>query len=438
MAEPGAARSTTDLTADVEVQDVRRDRRVGAAKVVLSLAGMVVGPAAFGAVGLGSLGWIPGLAAVVFYLASALSLAATDRGPGERRLSRGRVTIEGDHLSLTQGSTPVSLPLSRLTGGWTERTARGHAAILSFADGRVAAIERGTEEEASALLVEAGAGAHARAVRMRGYREDSGGRKIAGFFLALFAPLILPLVASLPILIFIALAEGSIKPLLLFPTFLAGAAPFLMLTAWMWSKVKPTWIQIGTDGVVFPGFFRRQFVPHGAIVRATCETDGVLNVYKHIRIELRDGTTRKIPAASHEEALAMIDRIQAAQRVASGQERARLLESISRNGRTLSEWRSALGSLLARAGYRTAAHDLEEVLRIVEDPVAPREQRVGAALAARSHGGEAQGRIRIAAEACADPRLRVALEGAATGEIGDPELEALAAAGEARVQAVRG
>jgi hypothetical protein len=73
---------------------------------------------------------------------------------------------------------------------------------------------------------------------------------------------------------------------------------------------------------------------------------------------------------------------------------------------------------------RPAGHGIEEIMRIVEDATAPLEQRVAAALAARPNGGEAvQKRIRVAAEACVEPRLRVALEKASAGELEDEELE---------------
>lgn len=72
------------------------------------------------------------------------------------------------------------------------------------------------------------------------------------------------------------------------------------------------------------------------------------------------------------------------------------------------------------------------MLRIVEDGSALPEQRVAAALAARPHGGEAvERRIRVAAEASAEPKLRLALEKLSAGEDEDDLLEEIGA-GEAR------
>jgi len=61
---------------------------------------------------------------------------------------------------------------------------------------------------------------------------------------------------------------------------------------------------------------------------------------------------------------------------------------------------------------------------VLESTAAPRERRIGAALALRaaSHP-EARARIRAAAETSADEDLRVALEQAAKGEMDEQALE---------------
>lgn len=415
------------VTARLEVQDVRRERRNAALMVVAALAALVGAPWALGALGAASLGWLAGLVALGTYFWSALALASTDRGPGERHLMGGWITIEGDRLIAVERGIVSDLPLSGLRGGWTEWTSVGHAAVLSFADGRVVAVERPSEEEATALLAAAGAAAESRAVRMRSYREDAGGRKIAGFFLAFFALLFVPLVLAIPINLVVALLTWSAPPFQMALGFLVGNVPLAVLCGWLWSKVRPTWIQIGTDGVLLHGAFRDRFVPHAKIKRAVHTKGGVAGAYHFVRIDLEDGRSHRIPAANEGEAATLIHRLEAARSVAGTQDRARLLEIIARDGRPLPEWKRALATVMARAGYRTAGHDLEEMMRIVEDPAAPREQRIAAALAARPHGGDdAARRIRVAAGACAEPKLRVALESASSGEIDDALLEDLA------------
>lgn len=412
------------------MQNVRRDRSLARARVLGSLVAIVAVPWGLGWLGLSTPAVLGAIAALVAYLWSALSLAGTDRGPGERRLVDGAAKVDGDRLVVTTDRGETALPLSRLDGGWTEKTEWGHTAVLSFSDGKVVAVERESEEEAIAQLEAAGAGAQARAVRMRGYREDTSGRKIAGFLLAFFALLLLPIAVTAVVALVTTVASWSVKPLGVLMGILLGSSPLLGIVAWLWSKVTPTWIHIGADGVVLRGAFRKRFFPHGAIVRAAPTKGGIADAYHFVKIDLTDGRSFTVPAASADESLAMIDRIQAASKGTAAQDRARLLEIISRNGRPVPEWKKALETLVAKTGYRTAGHDVEEVMRIVEDAAAPLEQRVAAALAARPHGGEAvQKRIRVAAEACVEPRLRVALERAATGEIEDEVLEEIGSGG---------
>ncbi|WP_437764529.1 hypothetical protein WME77_42325 [Sorangium sp. So ce764] len=426
---PGAASS--ERRCKVEVQDPLRDKRLLGSVVVASLVGTFAAPWGLAALGMETASLFAALIGLGSYFASALSFAGADRGPGERRLRDGSVTIEGERLLIAEGAKESSLPLARLAGGWTERTPNGHAAVLSFSDGRVAAVEQASEEEAIDLLSRAGAGAQARAVRMRTYREDSGGRKIAGCLLAFFVLILAPGALALLILLFTAIAKWSIAPLVPMVA-MGGLAPLLGVAAWLWSKVTPSWVHIGTDGVMVKSAFRRRFLPHRAIVQVTLTHGGVGGAYHFVKIGLRHGESITVPAASPAEATALIERIQAAQAAVAMQDRARLLEVIARNGRPLAEWKKALGSLVARTGYRTAGNDLEEVLRIVEDGSAPPEQRVAAALAARPHGGEAaEKRIRVAAEASAEPKLRLALEKVSAGEDEDDLLEEIGA-GDAR------
>ncbi|WP_437294821.1 hypothetical protein [Sorangium sp. So ce426] len=427
---PGAA--SPERRCKVEVQDARRDKRLLGSVVIASLVGTFAAPWGLAALGMEKASLVAALIGLGSYFVSALSFAGADRGPGERRLRDGRVKIEGERLLIAEGAKESSLPLARLAGGWTERTPNGHAAVLSFSDGRVAAVEQASEEEAIDLLSRAGAGAQARAVRMRTYREDSSGRKIAGCLLAVFVLILAPGALVLLILLFTAIERWSFAPLAPMVVAMGGLAPLLGVAAWLWSKVTPSWVHIGTDGVMLKSAFRRRFLPHRAIVQVAHTQGGVGGAYHFVKIALRHGESIAVPAASSAEATALIERIQAAQAAVAMQDRARLLEVIARNGRPLAEWKRALGSLVARTGYRTAGNDLEEVLRIVEDGSAPPEQRVAAALAARPHGGAAvERRIRVAAEASAEPTLRLALEKVSAGEDEDDLLEEIGA-GDAR------
>ncbi len=405
----------------VEVQNGRRDRRVFAALVVGALAGMVSLPFVLAPIGRSAYAPWGIVAMLGLYLWSVMAFAGADRGAGERRLAGGKVLVEGGELVVTTGEKVVRLSLSRVNGGWTEGTAKGRAAVISFSDGNVVAVEQASEEEALELLGAAGASAAGRAVRMRGYRENAAGRRIAGFLLGVVA---LPFLGSGLLFAVMALTKLDWDFVLATLVVVAVSTPFALLGAWLWGKIAPRWIEIGTDGVLVQGAFRKRFVPHREIAQVVHAGGGFGKAFHVVSISLRDGSTVTFPAGNHEEVATVIGRIEAAQGAAAAQDRGRLLESIARNGRPVAEWREALGALVSRTGYRTAAHDPEAVMRIVEDATAPVEQRVAAALAARPHGGEAaQRRIRVAAEACVEPKLRVALERASTGEVEDAELE---------------
>lgn len=420
----------------VEVQNGRRDRRVFAAMVVGALAGMVSLPFVLAPIGRSAYAPWGIVATLGVYFWSVLAFAGADRGAGERRLAGGKVVVEGGELVVTAGGKVVRLALSRVNGGWTEGTAMGRAAVISFSDGNVVAVEQESEEEALEVLAAAGASAAGRAVRMRGYREGAEGRKIAGFLLGVVA---LPFLGSGLLFALMAITRWD-RDFLFAMLLVAGVStPFGLLGAWLWGKIAPRWMEIGTDGVLVQGAFRKRFIPHREIAGVEHVRGGFGQAFHLVRITLRDGGTVTFPAGNHEEVATVIGRLEAAQQAAAAQERGRLLESIARDGRPVAEWREALGALVSRAGYRTAAHDLEAVMRIVEDATAPVEQRVGAALAARPHGGEAaQRRIRVAAEAVVEPKLRVALERASTGEIEDAELEEIGVREGARRASRRG
>jgi hypothetical protein len=92
--------------------------------------------------------------------------------------------------------------------------------------------------------------------------------------------------------------------------------------------------------------------------------------------------------------------------------------------RTVSEWVTSLRAIGAgaNADTRTAPFPRERLLRIVEDPTSPADDRAAAAVAVgASLGAEDRLRLRSVADAVVAPRLRVAIEAAAGDD--DAELE---------------
>lgn len=91
--------------------------------------------------------------------------------------------------------------------------------------------------------------------------------------------------------------------------------------------------------------------------------------------------------------------------------------ALDRGGRTTAEWMAhARGLREDAATYREAKLPDEQLWSIVEDASASATERAGAALALRSDLNDTgRKRLRVAAEACAEKRLRVALESATSG-----------------------
>jgi hypothetical protein len=102
------------------------------------------------------------------------------------------------------------------------------------------------------------------------------------------------------------------------------------------------------------------------------------------------------------------------------------LELLERRGRPIAEWRAAIVELVREgADYRAARLNPVHLTETVEDPAAPIERRLGAAvaLASRPDHPELRKRVFAAARTCAHPRLRIALEKAAGGELEVAALE---------------
>lgn len=103
------------------------------------------------------------------------------------------------------------------------------------------------------------------------------------------------------------------------------------------------------------------------------------------------------------------------------------LTLLERRGRPVSEWRDALRILVEDGSdYRAARLNPVHLAETVEDATADVERRLGAAIALSSQGQrpELLRRVRIAARACANPKLRVLLERACEGELEVAEIEA--------------
>jgi hypothetical protein len=188
----------------------------------------------------------------------------------------------------------------------------------------------------------------------------------------------------------------------------------------------PAHLVIGADGVVIRRLFRDRFVPHARIA-------AVKVAAQRVELRLDDGSTVRAKARhlTPEEQVELSTRLEDARRAwLAGTADQAALARLDRRGRAPAAWRDALRALLGEAsGYREGSLSREDLLRVVESPAAPVERRLGAAMALSADGAcEDRARIRVAAEACANPRVRIALAQAASGEIDEAALEEALAA----------
>lgn len=188
----------------------------------------------------------------------------------------------------------------------------------------------------------------------------------------------------------------------------SGLLIMLGATLLVLRALRYTEVTIGSDGLVIMRPFATKFVDFSRI--AQVNPAGTTLV-----IHYRNGKVEEIRGASATAAQAAAERAQEAMEQARQAESASRSGWLERRGRSLRNWRAAVVAALRPASeYRSAAHGPDDAQRILEDPKAQAEQRVGAALALVGSGEpRAAEKVRAAAAACANTRLRVALSSAA-------------------------
>jgi hypothetical protein len=232
--------------------------------------------------------------------------------------------------------------------------------------------------------------------------------------------------STLPVLVApaVALLVGGALPLLL-PSLLVGS----VLTCLYAINLKVR-VSVGADGIrLRRPLAQARFVPFAAIAGASTDgTDVAIQLHdgEVLRVHSAAGANRKrrgllnAPIALSDRAHEgdkLVERILAQLAARRGRTNGEP-PSFARAGRETEAWlREITGATDANASYRTAAVPPEELWRIVEDAAAAPTARAGAAAALRDVLDD-PGRVRLlaAADACAAPRLRVALETVASSE----------------------
>jgi hypothetical protein len=183
-----------------------------------------------------------------------------------------------------------------------------------------------------------------------------------------------------------------------------------VIVAGMWPLLRRRRLEVGIDGVRIDGIWRRRFVGHHEI--SAVHDEGAVRLRRHhgrsVHIPVAKGPQRVAAAieAAHE----------ARERLAVAE-----LEGLERGARDAATWRRDMEALREERGYRKKALRIEQLEELLNDPTAPPDRRVGAALAIRGDDAQRK-RIEQAAAASADADLRAALEAAAEGEVAEVEL----------------
>jgi hypothetical protein len=184
-----------------------------------------------------------------------------------------------------------------------------------------------------------------------------------------------------------------------------------------WVSTRPIELRVGTDGLTLRGAFKTRFVPF-AELSGLGENGGDPMLY------YRDGHTEVVwnSAVSRRPDLlaALQHRVNGA--LAANAEHEGLMAraaAFERRGRPLAQWRDEVARLVdPTKGYRDAGLSRREAEALLDDARSPIEHRLAAAMALRSLDAvEAPTRIRVAAEGCASPEMRAALERAGEGTL---------------------
>ncbi len=214
---------------------------------------------------------------------------------------------------------------------------------------------------------------------------------------------------------------GPIAPLLFLPVFFVG----------MW----PSRIVVGVDGVLLKWLWRARFVPMSSIgyVSAVDDRAIALDLVSGERVLVYTSMRQRYRsegAPQHRDAV--LARIREALETFRAHGAAVDVSALVRRGsRSHTEWLDALRKLSGgEGGYREAAVREEDLWRVVEDPAAPADARAGAAMVLKASLDDAgRARVRVAAEATASPKLRVALD-ALSADADDGVADALAELGD--------
>jgi hypothetical protein len=244
------------------------------------------------------------------------------------------------------------------------------------------------------------------------FRATRGSRWIAAAAAGFFPPVIL-LIGS-PLLRHL----GMLSALVVSETVLAV---FMLLT---FGRLV-TRVEVGSDGVLLRSLGKRRFISYRSLQSATVRGRLIslaLRTGERIRLDLLGAFTEQERSRD-----ALTQRIEEARAAfVASKDTAGTEALVAPGGRTVGQWVRDVRALARAHDYREAHVESDRLWNVVTDASAAPATRAGAAVAlASAPEGDARARLRVASEACADPRLRAALVQVADGASDDALADAL-------------
>ena len=322
-------------------------------------------------------------------IAASVVLSSSKLRPCRGTIANGRLVVERD-------GRKRELDVERDV---TNAIVHDNASEIETRDGEVWGFVHGSREEAVAFVDALGFGASGR----RATFDMNVRMSVAMRFGLAFFALVSAMFVSLPF---------AMAGLRAFENAVPVALTGVLYQLLRFVMRKPV-VTAGVDGILIDRRGRQpRFVPAREIVQASLTQSG------HAFVATRDEST-EIDGPNEFRQAALVTRVNAL----AAHETPAARVSLEREGRSVRAWRAHLRDAVI-GGYRVAAEPLEKLAEQLTSRSATPEQRVGAALALRvADEGTGANRVRVAAEHCADDRLRAALEAAAEHEIDDGKLE---------------
>jgi hypothetical protein len=216
----------------------------------------------------------------------------------------------------------------------------------------------------------------------------------------------------------LAAAAGDVDGWLMM---LPGCLFYACLFGWLAGFVRGRLV-VGADGFTTRWLFRERFIAFRDVAAVRGRPRFTNRAIEDTFVELASGRKlrlRTVEAPNTEEERGAESRAMLAHLAAAYERSARLLDGgvdvpslVERGTRSARDWLSGIDALVRGGGsrYRVAAVSSDRLAELANDPSATTEARVGAAAALVRMGDEAlRTRVRVSAEACAEPDLRAAL-----------------------------